>query len=149
MKSNPKTLVGVIVLVILAIALGFLLSRLFPTIGEVQREKSLTPTPLPEIPSSVMAVTPDPAVPTPDPVLRTGSRGQEVLDLQSRLYQLGYYTGEIDGQFGAGTKAAVIEFQKVNGLDADGMAGTETQKVLFSAEAKPAGWAGAESEAEP
>ena len=50
MKSNPKTIAGVIVLVILAIALGFLLSRMIPTIGEVQREKSLTPTPLPEIP---------------------------------------------------------------------------------------------------
>ena len=57
MKSNPKTIAGVIVLVILAAALGFLLSRLFPTIGEVQREMSLTPTPLPDIPGSVMAVT--------------------------------------------------------------------------------------------
>ena len=38
MKSNPKTIAGVIVLVILAIALGFLLNKLFPTIGEVQRD---------------------------------------------------------------------------------------------------------------
>ena len=30
MKSNPKTIAGVIVLVILAVALGVLLSRLFP-----------------------------------------------------------------------------------------------------------------------
>ena len=63
MKSNPKTIAGVIVLVILAVALGVLLSRLFPTIGEVRREMSLTPTPLPEIPGSVMAVTADPSVP--------------------------------------------------------------------------------------
>ena len=73
MKSNPKTLAGVIVLVILAIAFGFLLSRMIPTIGEVQREMSLTPTPLPDIPANVMAVTPDPAGPTPEPILRTGS----------------------------------------------------------------------------
>ena len=119
MKSNPKTLAGVIVLVILAAALGFLLSRLIPTIGEVQREMSLTPTPLPEVPDNVMAVTPDPSVPTPEPVLRNGSRGQEVKDLQSRLYTLGYYNGEIDGQFGAGTQAAVIDFQRANGLDAE------------------------------
>ena len=126
MKSNPKTIAGVIVL-----------SRLIPTIGEVRREQSLTPTPLPEIPDSMMAVTPDPGAPTPEPVLRTGSRGQEVTDLQTRLYQLGYYTGEIDGQFGPATKTAVTEFQKANGLEADGMVGNETKSLLFSAQAKP------------
>lgn len=137
MKSNPKTLIGVIVLVILAIALGFLLSRLIPTIGEVQRENSLTPTPLPEIPGNVMAVTPDPAAPTPEPVLRTGSRGEDVKTLQARLQDLGYYTGETDGQFGAGTQTAVIEFQRANGLEADGMAGTETKTILYSPQARP------------
>ena len=137
MKSNPKTIAGVIILVILAIALGFLLSRLFPTIGEVRREMSLTPTPLPDIPGNVMAVTPDPLAPTPEPVLRTGSRSEEVKTLQSRLYDLGYYTDEIDGQFGAGTKAAVIDFQKANGLEADGMVGSETKAVLYSPQAKP------------
>ena len=139
MKSNPKTLAGVIVLVILAIALGFLLSRMIPTIGEVRREMSLTPTPLPEIPASVMEVTPDPSAPTPDPVLRTGSRGDEVKTLQGRLHDLGYYTDEIDGQFGGATKAAVIEFQQANGLEADGMVGTETKAVLYSVDAKPKG----------
>ena len=137
MKSNPKTIAGVIALVILAIGLGFLLSRLFPTIGEVQREMSLTPTPLPEIPGNVMAVTPDPLAPTPEPILRTGSIGEEVKTLQSRLYDLGYYTDEIDGQFGPGTKAAVIDFQKANGLEADGMVGSETKAVLYSPQAKP------------
>ncbi len=137
MKSNPKTIAGVIVLVVLAAAFGFLLSRLFPTIGEVRREMSLTPTPLPEIPGNVMAVTPDPSAPTPEPVLRTGSRGEEVKEVQTRLYQLGYYTGEIDGQFGNATKAAVLDFQRANGLDADGMVGAETKAVLFSAQARP------------
>ena len=137
MKSNPKTIAGVAVLVVLAIALGFLLSRLFPTIGEVRREMSLTPTPLPEIPGNVMAVTPDPLAPTPEPVLRTGSMGEEVKTLQGRLHDLGYYTDEIDGQFGAGTKAAVIDFQQANGLAADGMVGAETKAVLFSPQAKP------------
>ena len=136
MKSNPKTIAGVIVLVILAVALGFLISRMVPTIGEVQREKSLTPTPLPDIPANVMDVTPDPAGPTPEPVLRTGSRGEDVKTLQGRLHDLGYYTDEIDGQFGAATKAAVIEFQKANGLDADGMVGSETKALLYSVEAK-------------
>ena len=117
--------------------LAFLLTLLIPTIGDVRREMSLTPTPIPEMPKNVMAVTPDPAAATPEPVLRTGSRGQEVKDLQSRLYTLGYYAGGFDGQFGPETKAAVIEFQKANGLDADGMAGSETRELLFSAQAKP------------
>ena len=137
MKSNPKTIIGVAILVILAIGLGMLLSRLFPTISEVRREMSLTPTPLPEVPDSVMAVTRDPAIATPEPVLRTGSRGDEVKNLQSRLTTLGYYSGELDGQFGAMTKTAVIDFQRANGLEADGMVGTETKSLLFSAQAKP------------
>ena len=137
MKSNPKTLAGVILLVILAIGLGFLLSRMIPTIGEVQREMSLTPTPLPEVPDNVMAVTRDPSAPTPEPVLRTGSRGEEVKTLQSRLMTLGYYYDEIDGQFGGATKAAVMEFQLANGLEADGLVGSETAAVLYSPQAKP------------
>ena len=137
MKSNPKTLAGVILLVILAIGLGFLLSRMIPTIGEVQREMSLTPTPLPEVPDNVMAVTRDPSAPTPEPVLRTGSRGEEVKTLQSRLMTLGYYSDEIDGQFGGATKAAVMEFQLANGLVGDGLVGSETAAVLYSPQAKP------------
>ena len=85
----------------------------------------------------MLAVTPDPSLPTAEPVLRTGMTGQSVKDLQSRLYTLGYYSGEIDGQFGAGTQAAVIDFQRANGLDADGMVGAETKAILFSADAKP------------
>ena len=140
MKSNPKTIAGVIVLVILAVALGFLLSRLIPTIGEVQREKSLTPTPLPEIPDNVMAVTPDPAGLTPEPVLKRGSpRTEDVKTLQARLQDLGYYTGEIDGQFGNGTEEAVIDFQRANGLEADGIVGEETKSILYSVQAKPKG----------
>jgi len=139
MKSNPKTLAGVIALVVLAVGLGILLSQLIPTVAEVQREMSLTPTPLPEVPDSVMAVTRDPSLATPEPVLRTGSRGDDVKQLQSRLTALGFYDGEIDGQFGAMTKSAVIDFQRANGLEADGMVGSETKTLLYSVDAKPKG----------
>ena len=135
---NPKTVAGLIALGVLLLALGILVGQMIPTIGEVRREMSLTPTPVPEGPDSVLAVTPDPSLPTPEPVLRAGMTGQEVKDAQSRLYTLGYYQGEIDGQFGAGTRDAVTAFQRRNGLDADGIVGEETRKVLFSADAKPA-----------
>lgn len=138
-KQNPKTVMGLILGVILLAAVGVLIARIIPTAQEVRREMSLTPTPLPPKADSVMAVTPDPSAPTPAPVLRSGSQGEAVIQLQSRLKALGYYTGEIDGQFGAGTREAVTAFQKNNGLEADGQAGAETGMVLFSAEARPAG----------
>jgi peptidoglycan hydrolase-like protein with peptidoglycan-binding domain len=72
-----------------------------------------------------------------DPGHADGSRGEKVEELQKRLQALGYYDGEIDGQFGPGTKAAVVDFQKNNGLDTDGLAGTETLNLLYSQEAKP------------
>lgn len=45
---------------------------------------------------------------------------------QWQLYYLGYYGGEIDGIWGAGSKAATVSFQKDNSLDADGIFGTQT-----------------------
>ena len=63
-------------------------------------------------------------------VLRQGSRGGEVKEVQRRLKQWGYYTGAVDGIFGAGTKKAVIAFQKKNGLTADGVVGKATFAAL-------------------
>ena len=63
-------------------------------------------------------------------VLRQGSNGGEVKEVQRRLKQWGYYTGAVDGVFGAGTKKAVIAFQKKNGLTADGIVGASTYKAL-------------------
>lgn len=69
------------------------------------------------------------------PVLRVGSTGADVSDLQSRLAELGYYTGSIDGMFSTGTQAAVVSFQSANGLSADGIAGRATQDKLYSTSA--------------
>ena len=63
-------------------------------------------------------------------VLRQGARGDEVKEVQRRLKQWGYYSGSVDGVFGAGTRAAVIAFQKKNGLTADGVVGKATYKAL-------------------
>ena len=137
MKKNPKVIAGVAALAVLVILGAILLTQMIPTIGEVQLELSLTPTPLPQMPDSVWAEVVNPAEPTPEPPLSSGSRGEKVEELQKRLQALGYYDGEIDGQFGPGTKAAVGDFQKNNGLDTDGLAGTETLNLLYSQEAKP------------
>lgn len=55
-----------------------------------------------------------------------GSRGEEVKEIQRRLKNWDYYNGSVDGIYGSQTKAAVIKFQKKNGLTADGIAGKNT-----------------------
>ena len=59
-----------------------------------------------------------------------GSTGQEVINIQSRLYNWGYYNNDIDGIYGYETYRAVREFQAKNGLTVDGIAGPETLAAL-------------------
>lgn len=50
--------------------------------------------------------------------------------LQNILIYLGLYTGKIDGVFGPDLKNAVIQFQRQNGLIADGIVGPRTWLAL-------------------
>ena len=82
-------------------------------------------------------VKPAPA-PTPAPtpsvtVLKKGSKGNEVKELQNKLNALGYDCGKADGIFGAKTEAAVKQYQKDTGLTVDGMAGPKTLEALKTA----------------
>jgi peptidoglycan hydrolase-like protein with peptidoglycan-binding domain len=70
--------------------------------------------------------------------LKEGMNGDEVRALQKRLIELDYLSGTTDGDFGAGTKTAVIAFQQQNGLKADGIAGTATLNKLYASDAVPA-----------
>jgi putative chitinase len=67
------------------------------------------------------------------PVLKQGSSGPDVQDLQQKLKDLGFDPNGVDGNFGPGTKAAVIAFQQSQGLQADGMVGPATLAALQSA----------------
>ena len=136
MKKNPKAIAGIIGIVVLLAGCIVLATYMIPTIKEVQREMSLTPTPLPPVPDTVRDRDLSAEI-TPEPALHNGSQGEKVWKLQERLQVLGYYTDAVDGQFGQGTRDAVIAFQKKNGLEADGYAGEETQKVLYSEDAVP------------
>ncbi len=62
--------------------------------------------------------------------LKVGSRGSSVKTLQSKLKRWGYYSGSVDGIFGAQTEAAVKSFQRANRLEADGVVGQKTAKML-------------------
>ncbi len=63
-------------------------------------------------------------------VLKQGSSGATVKTMQTKLINWGYLTGKADGIFGSKTKAAVIRFQRNNGLSADGIVGTKTAQAM-------------------
>ncbi len=54
----------------------------------------------------------------------------QVKTVQTKLKRWGYYTGSVDGIYGPKTKAAVVLFQKKNGLSADGIVGVKTAAAL-------------------
>lgn len=66
------------------------------------------------------------------PTLRKGSKGDEVILLQTMLYKLGYDLGSwgIDGDYGKDTVNAVKEYQDDRGLTVDGVCGPMTWDSL-------------------
>ena len=54
----------------------------------------------------------------------------QVKTVQTKLKNWGYYTGSVDGIYGTKTKNAVKNFQKKNGLTADGIVGKKTAAAL-------------------
>ena len=65
------------------------------------------------------------------PTVYSGSRGESVKTLQAQLNAKGFNAGSVDGIFGKNTRAAVIAFQKANGLAADGIVGKLTWAKLY------------------
>ncbi len=88
-------------------------------------------------PPSTRTPTPTPKPTQNSKVLKSGATGDAVWQLQTKLKELGYYKGTVDGEYGSGTTNAVIAFQDVNGLKADGVAGEQTQDKLYSYYAIP------------
>ena len=56
---------------------------------------------------------------------------EQVKSIQNPLKELGYYKSGVDGAYGEGTKKAVENFQKNNGLIVTGVADPATQEKLF------------------
>ena len=109
-----------------------------------------TVTPAPDTDASTPTPTPDSnGWLIPSRTLRKGYTGDDVKSVQSRLQELGYYTGSLDGNYGSGTVAAVKAFQANNGLTQDGLAGSGTFAKLFSTSAVGTGSSGAEATPTP
>jgi peptidoglycan hydrolase-like protein with peptidoglycan-binding domain len=87
--------------------------------------------------NAVQSSTPAPRPPattTPSaPILRRGSTGASVQQLQTWLATVGFSPGAADGDFGPKTEAAVKAFQTSAGIQVDGIAGPETLAHLWGA----------------
>ena len=135
--------------IVLLILLGaaILLAALLPALVSGERTVGAqvlftpAPTTAPDI-SAAPAVTPEPT-PTPIPapteyLLYSKKNIKETIEavalIQARLKQLGYYAGEVDGMYGDSTFEAIVNFQRLNQLTIDGMAGETTQRTLFEDE---------------
>lgn len=92
--------------------------------GGLSATATATPTPSPT-PTAVPIYT------APSSTVKQGSTGDDAKLVQTRLKELGYYTGSVDGKFGSGSVKALKAFQEHNGLEADGVAGKGTYAVLF------------------
>ncbi|MNH81254.1 Spore cortex-lytic enzyme precursor [compost metagenome] len=66
-------------------------------------------------------------------VIKLGSFGQDVYELQGRLAYLGYYHGKLDSHFGETTKKSLKWFQSEFGMTPDGLAGAQTKLRLYNA----------------
>ncbi len=83
-------------------------------------------------PAVLAASTPAGGTPAyPGTALRQGSKGDAVETMQQQLATLGYAIG-VDGNFGPGTRSAVVAFQGKKGLTNDGVCGPATWAALWA-----------------
>ena len=75
----------------------------------------------------------------PHYAVSNGTDGDDVAQIQQRLYELGYLANATDvtAHFGDSTTEAVKKMQNVNGLTVDGTVGQQTINLLYSDEVKP------------
>ena len=136
-KNGGASYLGLAVIILLVIAILYVGISALQDQRVYQREAAITPTP--SITPRTVRITEDPALPTSTPtpcILQKNSIGIEVKQLQQRLKDLGYYSGDVDGQYGTGTQTAVTAFQAQHGLKSDGVAGEQTLAILYSESAQ-------------
>lgn len=109
-----------------------------PPPAKVLSPKPDSPAPAP--PAAPVEPSP-PADSTAEPAalrsLRSGDTGPAVKELESRLKQLGYDPGKLDGVFDQYTRFAVISLQKVSSLTVDGLAGPAVQAAIANPTSAP------------
>jgi N-acetylmuramoyl-L-alanine amidase len=66
-------------------------------------------------------------------IVKYGSKGSDVRELQGRLKHLGFYYGNVDGDYGYRTLRSTKWFQGDFGLKVDGVVGAKTKLKLWEA----------------
>ena len=102
-----------------------------PKLNEKSQMPMETPEPTAE-PAYPVSVKPE--MPEKTKTLKEKSQGELVYWVQRRLAELGYYKGKCSGKFLAGTKKAVIAFQKDQGIYSSGLVDQKTLDALWEAE---------------
>lgn len=92
----------------------------------------------PKPPKAPEVKKPEPVKTTPAPskapsfaLLKDGSIGDTVKELQNNLIKLGYSPGKVDGVYGKGVASAVSEFQRKTGLIRDGIYGQKSHDMMI------------------
>lgn len=94
-----------------------------------------------EVPQVAMVVLPDepeaqPQVQVqvqaqPEPESQPSYNHDDVVWIQQRLQDLGYYNGDIDGSVGRATRTAVEEYQQEQGVESDGQPTTKLREFMW------------------
>jgi hypothetical protein len=104
---------------------------------------TVAPPPVTNTTPDVTTVAPPPTggryVTSPSDNVRLGDTGPGVLAVQQRLITWGYLSSAADGTFGQSTRAAVVAFQRDQGLAADGVCGKNTWAILSQVPPDPGG----------
>lgn len=103
--------------------------------GENALGLGATPTPIPQATLAPGFEESGVPVDASYETLRRGMISADVAMMQQALIDLGYLTGEPDGNYGTATERAVRAFQKTNALGVDGTAGTLTLSRMYSIDA--------------
>ncbi len=125
MKQSMKR-IAVLLAAVLLLCLWLTPAALAETPAEETAQETEAPTEKPKVSAAELQA---------QGILTVGAKGEDVKKCQQRLKDLGYLNGKVDGQFGGGTKRAVISFQRRNGLATDGVAGQDTLAKLYADDA--------------
>ena len=113
-----------------------------PTGSSAGPTRSAAPTGSPSGPGATGSVSPTAGPSAPEgepPVLRFGDQGPEVTELQLRLRQIGFYSGDADGDYDREVENAVrgYQFARIVLADESGVYGRATRTSLESETSEP------------
>ena len=94
-----------------------------------------TPTKKPSTPTAKPTKTAKPSEPRPQPVvviLRPGDSGPKVRDMQARLKQIGWFSGDVSNNYGSRTTEAIRGFQRKRGFPVTGVTDERTYNRILS-----------------